>query len=78
VEAVVPKVIDALQAGEKVRLTGLGIFDVVTREARPARNPQTYESTNIPASKALRFPAGKAAKGQLNATGQGTPKKAAV
>jgi DNA-binding protein HU-beta len=59
VEAVVQTIIDALQAGEEVRLTGLGIFGVATREARPGRNPQTGESINIPASKALRFSCGK-------------------
>src|SRR5580693_8096547 len=78
VEAVVQAIIDAAKAGDEVRVTGLGIFDVVTREARPGRNPQTGESINIPASKALRFRAGKAAKDQLNATSQGTPKKAKV
>jgi DNA-binding protein HU-beta len=76
VEAVMETIIDALQAGEEVRLTGLGIFDVVNREARPGRNPQTGASIDIPASKALRFRAGKAIKDQLNATGQGTRKKA--
>jgi DNA-binding protein HU-beta len=78
VEAVAQTIIDALQAGEEVRVTGLGIFDVVAREARPGRNPQTGQSINIPASKALRFRAGKAAKDQLNAAGNGAPKKAAV
>jgi DNA-binding protein HU-beta len=78
VEAVVETVIDALKAGEEVRVTGLGIFDAVAREARPGRNPQTGESMNIPASNALRFRAGKAARDQLNAADQGTPKKAAV
>lgn len=42
------------------------------------RNPQTGEPINIPASKALRFRAGKAAKDQLNATSKGAPKKAKV
>jgi DNA-binding protein HU-beta len=78
VETVMEKIIDALQAGEEVRLTGLGIFDVVTREARPGRNPQTGESINIPASKALRFRAGKAVKDRLNAASEGTRKKATV
>lgn len=78
VEAAVQAIIDAAKAGEEVRLTGLGIFDVITRDARPGRNPQTGESINIPASKALRFRAGKAAKDQLNATGQGAQKKAKV
>jgi nucleoid DNA-binding protein len=34
--------------GEEVRLTDLGIFDVVTREARPGRNPQTGEASTFP------------------------------
>jgi DNA-binding protein HU-beta len=78
VEAVVQAIIDALREGDEVRLTGLGIFDVVNREARPGRNPQTGESINIPASKALRFRAGKAVKDQLNGNGQGKPEKAKV
>ena len=72
-ETIVQTIIDAAKAGDEVRVTGLGIFDVVTRDARPGRNPQTGEPINIPASKALRFRAGKAAKDQLNATGQGAP-----
>jgi DNA-binding protein HU-beta len=78
VEALVQTIVDAAMAGEEVRLTGLGIFDVVTRDARPGRNPQTGEPINIPASKALRFRAGKAAKDQLNAASNGAPKKAAA
>jgi DNA-binding protein HU-beta len=77
-EIVVQTIIDAARAGEEVRVNGLGIFDVVIREARPGRNPQTGEPISIPASKALRFRAGKAAKDQLNATNQGAPKKAKV
>jgi DNA-binding protein HU-beta len=78
VEAVVQAIIDAAKAGDEVRVTGLGIFDVVTREARPGRNPQTGESINIPASKSLRFRAGKAAKDELNGNGQGAHRKAKV
>jgi DNA-binding protein HU-beta len=78
VEALVQAIIDGAKAGEEVRVTGLGIFDVVTREARPGRNPQTGESIIIAASNALRFRAGKAVKDQLNATGQRAPKKAKV
>jgi DNA-binding protein HU-beta len=77
-ETMVQTIIDAAKAGNEVRVTGLGIFDVVAREARPGRNPQTGEPISIPASKALRFRAGRAAKDQLNATNQGAPKKAKV
>jgi DNA-binding protein HU-beta len=77
VEALVQTIVDAAMAGDEVRVTGLGIFDVVNREARPGRNPQTGEPISIPASKAPRFRAGKAAKDQLNATSQ-EAKKAKV
>jgi DNA-binding protein HU-beta len=78
VEAVVRTIIDAVKAGEDVRVTGLGIFDVAEREARQGRNPQTGQSIDIPASKALRFRAGKAARDELNAAGDGAHKKAAA
>jgi DNA-binding protein HU-beta len=78
VEALVQTIIDAAKTGEEVRVTGLGVFDVVSREARPGRNPQTGETIEIPASKALRFRAGKAVKDQLNGNDQGAPKKAKV
>jgi DNA-binding protein HU-beta len=50
VEVLVQTIIEAAKAGEEVRVTGLGIFDVVTRDARPGQNPQTGESIDIPAS----------------------------
>jgi DNA-binding protein HU-beta len=78
VETIVQAIIDAAKACDEVRVTGLGIFDVITRDARPGRNPQTGASIDIPASKALRFRAGKAVKDQLNGNGQGAPKKAKV
>ncbi len=78
VGALVQTIVDAAMAGDEVRVSGLGVFDVVTREARPGRNPQTGEPIDIPASKALQFRAGKAAKDQLNAAGNGAPKKAAA
>jgi DNA-binding protein HU-beta len=66
VKAVVNAVLDALLAGEAVRVSGLGIFNVAARPAREGRNPRTGESIEIPASKAVRFHAGKAVKDALN------------
>jgi DNA-binding protein HU-beta len=65
-KAVVNAILDALLAGEAVRVSGLGIFNVAARPARQGRNPQTGESIEIAASKAVRFHAGKAVKGALN------------
>jgi DNA-binding protein HU-beta len=78
VDAIIQAILDAAKVGEEVRVTGLGVFDVVTREARPGRHPQTGESINIPATKGLRFRAGKAVKDQLNGSGRDASKKATV
>jgi DNA-binding protein HU-beta len=44
-----------LQKGDKIRLTGLGILKVRSREARMGRNPATGESIEIAASKKIAF-----------------------
>jgi DNA-binding protein HU-beta len=62
VTAVVNTILDALSAGEAVRVSGFGIFDVAARPARQGRNPRTGETIAIAASKAVRFHAGKAVK----------------
>ena len=51
-----------LMKGEKVQISGFGIFEVKEREARVGRNPRTKESIEIPASKAPAFKASKALK----------------
>jgi len=51
-----------LQKGEKVQISGFGIFEVKAREARVGRNPRTKEAIEIPASKAPTFKASKALK----------------
>ena len=66
VKAVVQAVLESLVAGEPVRVSGLGTFNVAARPARDGRNPQTGESIKIPASKAVRFHAGKTVKDALN------------
>ena len=66
VKAVVQTILECLAAGESVRVSGLGTFNVADRAAREGRNPQTGENIKIPASKAVRFHAGKTAKDALN------------
>ena len=51
-----------LKAGEKVQLSGFGIFEVKAREPRVGRNPHTKEAIQIPASKVPAFKASKALK----------------
>ena len=55
----------ALVAGDKVQVSGFGIFEVKVREARMGRNPHTGEAMEIAASKVPSFKASKTLKDAL-------------
>lgn len=76
IEAVAKAITESLHAGEEVRYSGLGIFDVSERAARQGRNPQTGEAISIAASKAARFRAAKSLKDTLNAESHKAAKSA--
>ena len=59
VNATVEAITESLVKGEKVQVSGFGIFEVKNREARIGRNPRTKQSIQIPAT---RLPAFKASK----------------
>ena len=52
----------SLVKGEKLQISGFGIFEVRNREARVGRNPHTKETVEIPASRVPAFKASKALK----------------
>jgi len=56
----------SLGQGDKISLPGVGQFEVAERAARQGRNPQTGETIDIPAGKAMKFKAGKALKDAVN------------
>lgn len=51
-----------MRKGEKVNVTGFGIFKVADRKAREGRNPRTGEVIQIKASKKVRFTPSKVLK----------------
>ena len=65
-EKVLNAAIDAISAalvqGDKVQVSGFGIFEVKEREARVGRNPRTGEAMEIAASKMPGFKASKTLK----------------
>jgi nucleoid DNA-binding protein len=61
-ESFVETITGLLKKGEKINITGLGIFKVADRKAREGRNPRTGETIQIPASKKLRFTPSKVMK----------------
>lgn len=62
INAALDTVTAALAKGDKVQLSGFGIFEVKEREARVGRNPRTKETIQIPATRTPAFKPSKALK----------------
>jgi len=65
-DAFVNFIADSCGRGERCTIPGLGSFSVTHRKAREGRNPRTKEKIMIPASKNVRFKAGKDLRDSLN------------
>ena len=61
-------IIEQLNAGEKVQLTGFGTFEVKTRDERMGRNPYTGESIHIGPSRRVSFTPGKNMKASMKSS----------
>jgi DNA-binding protein HU-beta len=63
-------VLDTIQAtvakGDKVSITGFGVFEKAIRPARTARNPATGASIKVPKSSVPKFRAGSDFKAVVN------------
>ena len=57
---------DELAKGEKVSVSGFGVFKISERSAREGRNPQTGETVKIEARVVPGFKAGSKLKDALN------------
>ena len=62
VNAVLDTITKALSKGDKVALTGFGVFSVSKRAARMGVNPRTGAKIKIAATTVPKFKAGKALK----------------
>ena len=62
VNATIDTITESLVKGDKVNVSGFGIFEVKAREARVGRNPRTKETIQIPATKLPAFKASKTLK----------------
>ncbi len=66
VDAYADVVADALKAGDKVAVAGLGTFDIKAKAERTGFNPIKKETIVIPASKSPVLKFGKAFKDYFN------------
>ena len=65
--AAIDSITASLASGEKVQISGFGIFETKDREARVGRNPHTKQAIEIPAT---RVPAFKASKNLKDIVGK--------
>ena len=70
-DAFVSYISESCQKGERCAIPGLGSFSVSQRKAREGRNPRTNEKITIPASKNVRFKAGKDLRDAVNVKRKG-------
>ncbi|MBI2064660.1 MAG: HU family DNA-binding protein [Candidatus Yanofskybacteria bacterium] len=58
----IDEITKVLRSGDKVNITGFGVFKVADRKAREGINPKTGEKIHIAASRKPRFTPGKVLK----------------
>jgi DNA-binding protein HU-beta len=66
VDAMLDAIRHTLARGDVVQLVGFGAFSAGKRAARTGRNPKTGDAIEIPATKTVKFTAGKAFKDAVN------------
>jgi integration host factor subunit alpha len=66
VESVFALVKSTLETGEKIKISGFGIFEVKEKAARRGRNPQTGEVIEITPRRVLTFKPSQILKKSLN------------
>lgn len=68
VQSVFDMILETLRAGGTVEIRDFGVFKVVDRKAKLARNPKTMEEVMIPPRKVIKFVSGRTVKKSLQVT----------
>ena len=74
VEAFFEEIRMQLEAGESVKLTGFGNFQLRDKPQRPGRNPKTGEEIPITARRVVTFHPSQKLKSMVEKTYHGTPR----
>lgn len=67
VHSLLDAIVEAVESGKKVKISGFGHFEARDRAARMAHNPRTGDARPIKARRALVFRPAKAVRDVLNA-----------
>ncbi|HSR84670.1 MAG TPA: HU family DNA-binding protein [Streptosporangiaceae bacterium] len=71
VNAVLDTIQKTVAGGDKVSITGFGVFEKQVRPARTARNPATGAAVKVPKTSVPKFRAGADFKAMVNAKRRG-------
>jgi len=62
IQAFLDQIIEELAAGNRLEFREFGVFDVVRKKPRTARNPRTGEPVQVPAKRMVHFKVGRLMK----------------
>lgn len=71
VDGLLSTIVETVQSGESVSLTGFGVFEARARAARVGRNPRTGQTVAVPAATVPAFRAGTAFKTAVGGSAPG-------
>lgn len=77
-DSVVEEIQQAVAKGERVAISGFGVFEARTRNARTARNPRTGEPVAVAETTVPAFRPGQAFKNVVSGTSSEAPARAAA
>ena len=77
VNAVLDTIQAAVAKGDKVAITGFGVFEKADRPARTARNPATGATIKVPKSSVPKFRAGRGLQGDRQRREEGLTRRRA-
>jgi len=77
IEAIVDEITKSVAKGDKVAISGFGVFEKADRAARVGRNPQTGDTVKIKATSVPKFRAGADFKSAVAGKKKAAVKKAA-
>ncbi len=59
VEAFMEVILECLGKGDRIEIRDFGVFQILERQGRAARNPRTGERVQVDAKRTVKFKAGK-------------------
>lgn len=62
IQTFLDQIIDELSAGNRLEFREFGVFDIVNKKPRVARNPRTGETVHVPAKRMVHFKVGRLMK----------------